>query len=266
MLSLNTNYDYFNFVQKGHYLKPLPAEYLQRISRPQPLVIEAYAGCVTKVDPDIQNNNPNILAVVGIEIVEHLHPDVLRGFEETVFGIISPQLVIVTTPNSDFNEVFNLPPGKFRHWDHKFEWSRKEFQLWCDKIVCEFINYEYRIEGICEGPEETKHLGCVSQMAIFEKREGFNTNVKDSLYASRIQPGSYTLIHRVEFPNYTEKRTPDEIVLHEFNFYVNTYLFSRSMVNQYEEAETKEVIIPLDGILSIDAIEKAVKGDKSTLQ
>lgn len=35
----------------------------------------------------------------------------------------------MTTPNYEFNQLF---PGsrKFRHYDHKFEWTRQEFQTW----------------------------------------------------------------------------------------------------------------------------------------
>ncbi|ODN03999.1 Small RNA 2'-O-methyltransferase [Orchesella cincta] len=244
---------------KMHVLKPLPAEYLQRLSRPQPLEVQAFAGCITTVDEDLLKNNPNIWAVVGIEIIEHLHPDVLRGFEETVFGIFSPDLVIVTTPNAEFNEVFNLPPGKFRHWDHKFEWTRQEFCQWCEKVVKEFQSYTYRTEGICEGSEETRHLGCVSQMAIFEKATVQQSN--EQLFPHRIRKDAYTLVQSLEYPNFKETRTPEEITLCELNYYISTFVLSRSMRDQYDESGMTQVKLPLSQLQTISALPKVAIED-----
>lgn len=222
--------------------------------------MEAYSGCVTKVDAELHKNNPGICALIGIEIIEHLHPDILRGFEETVFGVYSPNIVILTTPNSEFNSVFNLSPGKFRHWDHKFEWSRMEFDSWCSKIVQEFPFYTYQIKGICEGPPETKHLGCVSQMAIFVK-SNFQNQIPSQLlpYASRIQNNAYNLISKVVFPNYKETRSPEEIVLTEFQYYVVTFLFSRSRLLEYEELDMKEVLVPISKIQSLTDVPEIAR-------
>jgi hypothetical protein len=35
-----------------------------------------------------------------------------------------PKLVVVTTPNAEYNTLFPDFEGPFRHWDHKFEWTR----------------------------------------------------------------------------------------------------------------------------------------------
>lgn len=48
---------------------------------------------------------------------------------EVLLGQLSPKVAIVTTPNADFNVLFPNLEG-FRHWDHKFEWTREEFQEW----------------------------------------------------------------------------------------------------------------------------------------
>jgi len=63
----------------------------------------------------------------------------LEKFRHNVFGVYKPKLVVITTPNAEFNVHFpNLRYGEvdatFRHDDHKFEWTRKEFQKWCDEI------------------------------------------------------------------------------------------------------------------------------------
>ena len=61
--------------------------------------------------------------------IEHLEPDVLDSVPKVMFGQLSPKVVIVTTPNVEFNVLFPDLKG-FRHYDHKFEWTRAEFQEW----------------------------------------------------------------------------------------------------------------------------------------
>ena len=48
----------------------------------------------------------------------------------------APATVIVTTPNAEYNVVFEtLPAGSFRHRDHRFEWTRAEFASWSDRVA-----------------------------------------------------------------------------------------------------------------------------------
>lgn len=60
--------------------------------------------------------------------IEHLNSDDLARFPEVVFGYLSPSMVVISTPNSEFNPLFEVKT--VRDSDHKFEWSRKEFQSW----------------------------------------------------------------------------------------------------------------------------------------
>jgi hypothetical protein len=47
-----------------------------------------------------------------------------------IFGETKPRLMIVTTPNVEFNVRFeSLPAGRMRHGDHRFEWTRAEFRV-----------------------------------------------------------------------------------------------------------------------------------------
>lgn len=61
--------------------------------------------------------------------IEHLYPMELEALPFTVFGFIQPRIAIFTTPNADFNVLFPNFSG-FRHSDHKFEWSRQDFENW----------------------------------------------------------------------------------------------------------------------------------------
>ena len=63
--------------------------------------------------------------------IEHLVPPVLEMVPSVLFGKLSPRVVVVTTPNAEFNVLFTDLTG-FRHWDHKFEWTRKQFENWWD--------------------------------------------------------------------------------------------------------------------------------------
>lgn len=62
--------------------------------------------------------------------IEHLHSDVLNAVPHTVFEFIKPKLAIFTTPNVEFNVLFPNFHTQFRHDDHKFEWTRKQFKDW----------------------------------------------------------------------------------------------------------------------------------------
>ncbi|MDP9262365.1 MAG: 3' terminal RNA ribose 2'-O-methyltransferase Hen1, partial [Actinomycetota bacterium] len=39
-------------------------------------------------------------------------------------------------PNREYNARFpSLPAGRMRHRDHRFEWSRAEFQAWAERVA-----------------------------------------------------------------------------------------------------------------------------------
>jgi hypothetical protein len=61
--------------------------------------------------------------------IEHLECDVLAKVPWSLFGAVHPKTVVLTTPNADFNVLFPGLRG-FRHPDHKFEWTREQFQSW----------------------------------------------------------------------------------------------------------------------------------------
>lgn len=74
----------------------------------------------------------NLLFCLTVQLpcsIEHLELPELEAFPGNVFGQLKPRLVVVTTPNSEFNVLFPNCTG-FRHYDHKFEWTRQQFQEW----------------------------------------------------------------------------------------------------------------------------------------
>ena len=105
-------------------------------------------------------------AAALVEVIEHLEPERLDALAATLFGHAKPRTVVVTTPNREFNATFeNLPEGALRHSDHRFEWTRSEFQAW-STAVAEKFGYRVSFEGI---GTLHPHYGPPTQMGIFER-------------------------------------------------------------------------------------------------
>ncbi len=103
-------------------------------------------------------------AACVIEVIEHLDAGRLAAFERAVFEFARPRTVVVTTPNVEYNVCFEtLPPGAFRHADHRFEWTREQFQTWSQETATRF---GYRARFLTVGPEEGD-VGAPTQMGIF---------------------------------------------------------------------------------------------------
>jgi 3' terminal RNA ribose 2'-O-methyltransferase Hen1 len=106
-------------------------------------------------------------AAAVVEVIEHLDPPRLAAFERVLFEFARPKTVIVTTPNVEYNVKFEtLPAGKMRHRDHRFEWSRLEFQAWANGIADRF---GYVVRFVPVGPEDPI-MGSPTQMGIFAIR------------------------------------------------------------------------------------------------
>ncbi len=105
-------------------------------------------------------------AAALIEVIEHLDAERLPTLEKIVFASARPATVVVTTPNAEYNALFpNLAAGAFRHPDHRFEWTRAQFQGWATGVA-EAHNYAVRFSGIGNLDEV---LGAPTQMAIFTR-------------------------------------------------------------------------------------------------
>ncbi len=103
-------------------------------------------------------------AAAIIEVIEHLDLPRLSAFERVLFEFAKPQTVIVTTPNIEYNVKFeSLPAGTLRHKDHRFEWTRAEFQKWAKEVG---ENFSYSVEFQSVGEEELE-VGSPTQMAVF---------------------------------------------------------------------------------------------------
>ena len=103
-------------------------------------------------------------AATVVEVIEHLDQPRLAGFERSLFEFARPTSVVVTTPNVEYNVKFeNLSAGKFRHKDHRFEWTRAEFQAWANRVAERF---GYSVQFLPVGLEDAD-VGTPTQMGVF---------------------------------------------------------------------------------------------------
>ncbi|RZK22673.1 MAG: 3' terminal RNA ribose 2'-O-methyltransferase Hen1 [Hymenobacter sp.] len=103
-------------------------------------------------------------AAALVEVIEHLDENRLAALEAVVFAQARPAHVFVTTPNADYNQLFEkLNAGDFRHDDHRFEWTRAEFAAWATGVA---ERHGYQVSVVAMG-KEAEGVGAPSQMAVF---------------------------------------------------------------------------------------------------
>jgi hypothetical protein len=73
---------------------------------------------------------------------------------------------VVTTPNSEYNVRFEgLAPGSLRHRDHRFEWTRAEFEAWAGGVA---ERNAYAVRFLPVGTEDAE-VGAPTQLAVFSR-------------------------------------------------------------------------------------------------
>jgi len=123
--------------------------------------INLFQGALTYKDKRLEGFD----AAAIVEVIEHMDENRLKSFERVVFEFAKPKTVVLTTPNGEYNVLFeNMEADTMRHTDHRFEWSRSEFETWA-RQVAESNNYSVQFLPI---GEEDEKVGAPSQMAIFK--------------------------------------------------------------------------------------------------
>ena len=124
--------------------------------------IQLLQGALTYTDSRLRGFD---VATV-VEVVEHLDSERLDVFAEVVFGHVSAASVVLTTPNREYNANFeHLDARGLRHDDHRFEWTRGEFEEW-SRGISERFGYGVEISAV--GPVDPVH-GPPTQMAVFRR-------------------------------------------------------------------------------------------------
>ncbi len=102
-------------------------------------------------------------AAVMVEVIEHILPKDIPKLNNTLFKILQPKLIIITTPNA----VFRLDQEELDRYDHKFEWDETECRAWGDAVAKKY-KYKMTYQIVRRKAKEVKRG---SQMCIFEKIE-----------------------------------------------------------------------------------------------
>lgn len=137
---------------------------LERLPEKQRTRIKLLQGSLTYRDKRLEGFD----AAAIVEVIEHLDPPRLASLERNVFEFAKPNTVIVTTPNREYNAKWDtLPAGKFRHSDHRFEWTRLEFQTWASGVA-ERFGYSVRFAAI---GDQDLEVGSPTQMGVFVRDE-----------------------------------------------------------------------------------------------
>ena len=151
---MDVSHNSLKFAQQRLHYDRLPDKQKERIN--------LFQGSLCYKDKRLEGYD----AAAVIEVIEHLDSSRLSAFERILFEFACPQIVVLTTPNVEYNVKFeNLAGGQFRHRDHRFEWTRAEFQMWCSDISDRF-GYSVVFHPIGESDEV---VGSPTQMAVFSR-------------------------------------------------------------------------------------------------
>ena len=135
---------------------------LDRMPEAQRVRLDMFQSALTYRDDRLAGLD----AAVLMEVIEHVDPPRLGALARAVFGYAAPGMVVVTTPNAEYNVRFpTLPAGNLRHRDHRFEWTRSQFRSWADGVAHSF---GYAVRYVPVGSDDPE-VGPPTQMAIFSK-------------------------------------------------------------------------------------------------
>ncbi|MFG2002936.1 3' terminal RNA ribose 2'-O-methyltransferase Hen1 [Spirillospora sp. NPDC048911] len=124
--------------------------------------VEVFQGALTYTDERFRGYD----AAVLMEVIEHIDPPRLPAVERVVFGDAKPRVVVVTTPNSEYNVRYEgLAPGAMRHPDHRFEWTRAEFRRWAERVAAD---HGYQVRYVPVGDDDPD-VGAPTQLGVFTR-------------------------------------------------------------------------------------------------
>ncbi|PIN12640.1 putative protein HEN1/CORYMBOSA2 [Handroanthus impetiginosus] len=147
-----------------------------------------YDGSITKFDSRLRGFD----IATCLEVIEHMEEEEASLFGNVALSLFCPKILIVSIPSYEYNVILqgSTPQGgqeedpdeknqqqgcKFRNHDHKFEWTRAQFEQWASDLA-ERQNYGVEFSGV--GSTADVEPGFASQIAIFRRREDDPKNVE----------------------------------------------------------------------------------------
>ncbi|KAI9096063.1 hypothetical protein DFS34DRAFT_623807 [Phlyctochytrium arcticum] len=184
-----------------------PSDYDRQYLREIGVDLELYVGSVGDADARVMGYD----AIASVEVIEHLDADVLAKFPSTTLGTYHPRVMVVSTPNGDFNVKFpdlnwGTSNAGFRHWDHRFEWTRAQFQEWATEAANQY-GYNVTFDGVGTfAGEELDEFGHCSQVAIFVRDDEL------SQFPVSMEHTPWSHVKDISFPFFEEEFSPSEIL------------------------------------------------------
>ncbi|CAN1227895.1 Small RNA 2'-O-methyltransferase [Linum grandiflorum] len=121
-----------------------------------------------------------------LEVIEHMEEEEASQFGDVVLSHFRPRILIVSTPNYEYNPILQKSGNqeedadeksniKFRNLDHKFEWTRQQFSEWACQLGDKH-SYDVEFGGV--GGTAGVEPGFASQIAVFKRKEGSGTETE----------------------------------------------------------------------------------------
>lgn len=179
--------------------------------RELPVDLRLYRGTLAVADRRLFGFD----AIVSLEVIEHLDPCDLEAFPSVVFGDYNPPVVILSTPNIEFNIHFpNLKTGTaeatLRDDDHRFEWTRREFQQWCVEQADAF-GYTVTFDGVGTAPStDLQDVGFCTQFAIFKRIKKRVAEPNGDAFKT-----PYEYVCKIDIPYFTDSWFTQEDIVSE---------------------------------------------------
>ncbi len=154
ILGMDVSYRALEMAQKRLHLETLAPMQQKRIT--------LVHGSLTYRDRRLEGYD----AAAVVEVIEHLDQSRLAAFERVLFEFARPATIVLTTPNAEYNVKYEtMAAGSMRHSDHRFEWTRREFEDWAAGVA---RRHGYTAHCLPLGPED-ETVGAPSQMSIFSR-------------------------------------------------------------------------------------------------
>lgn len=137
-----------------------------------------YHGSITEFDPRLCGFDIGTC----LEVIEHMEEEQACLFGDIALSYFRPKVLIVSTPNYEYNVILQRSSPttqeedpdekslsqscKFRNHDHKFEWTREQFNHWASNLA-ERHHYSVEFSGV--GGSGDVEPGFASQIAVFKQ-------------------------------------------------------------------------------------------------
>ncbi|WP_127587222.1 methyltransferase domain-containing protein [Paenibacillus koleovorans] len=116
-----------------YYAVDVNEELLEAVSRKAEAKELDNIATFRSLDHFLEIYNGERVDVILTEVIEHMSEDEAGALVRQICGNVDFEQFIVTTPNADFNDFYEL--NGFRHEDHKWEMGEQAFQKWIAEIV-----------------------------------------------------------------------------------------------------------------------------------